>query len=149
MFVGNRPDPRDTRAAACMVATMYIDSCTTQGKYTRHVLRESFRDGRKVKHRTIANLSHCSTEEIAAIRLALKHKDDLAELTSITEAVSLRQGLSVGAVWVVYDIARRLGIAAARGPSREGKLALWRVIARVINQGSRLSSVRLAGAPEV
>ena len=149
MFVGNRPDPRDTRAAACMVATMYIDSCTTQGKYTRHVLRESFRDGRKVKHRTIANLSHCSTEEIAAIRLALKHKDDLAELTSITEAVSLRQGLSVGAVWVVYDIARRLGIADALVPSREGKLALWRVIARVINQGSRLSSVRLAGAPEV
>ena len=124
---------------------MYIDSCTTKGKYTRHLLRESFREDGKVKHRTIANLSHCSAEEIAAIRLALKHKDDLAELATVTETVTLRQGLSVGAVWLVHDIARRLGIAEALGPSREGKLALWQVIARVIDQGSRLSAVRLAG----
>jgi len=38
-----------------------------------------------------------------------------------------------------------LGITAALGPTREGKLALWQVIARVIDQGSRLSAVRLAG----
>ena len=30
------------------------------------------------------------------------------------------------------------------GSTREGKLALWQVIARIINQGSRLSAVRLA-----
>ena len=36
--------------------------------YTRVLLRESFRDQGKVKHRTIANLSACSPEEIAAIR---------------------------------------------------------------------------------
>ena len=40
--------------------------------------------------------------------------------------------------------ARRLGIAQALGTTREGKLALWQVIARVIDQGSRLSAVRLA-----
>lgn len=137
--------PLDTGGAAYIVATMYIDSCTTQGKYTRHLLRESFRDGRKVRHRTIANLSHCSAEEIAAIRLALKHKNDLAELATITEAVTLRQGLSVGAVWLVHDMARKLGITESLGPSRQGKLALWQVIARVIDQGSRLSAVRLAG----
>jgi len=38
-----------------------------------------------------------------------------------------------------------LGDHAALGPTREGKLALWQVIARVIDQGSRLSAVRLAG----
>jgi len=124
---------------------MYIDSCTTKGKYTRHLLRESFRQDGKVKHRTIANLSHCLAEEIGAIRLALKHKDDLAELATVTETVTLRQGLSVGAVWLVNGIARQIGIADALGPSREGKLALWQVIARVIDQGSRLSAVRLAG----
>ena len=42
-----------------MVATMYIDTCKT-GKYVRHLLRESYRDGGKVKHRTIANISSCS-----------------------------------------------------------------------------------------
>src|SRR5215831_20100647 len=39
----------------------------------------------------------------------------------------------------------RLWIAAL-GPSRDGLLALWQVIARVIDQGSRLSAVRLARA---
>src|SRR5262249_30956406 len=43
-------------------------------------------------------------------------------------------------------VARRLGIEQALGTTREGKLALWQVIARVINQGSRLSAVRLAMA---
>ena len=47
--------------------------------------------------------------------------------------------LSVGAVWVVYQLARQLGIAEALGNRREGKLALWQVLARVIDQGSRLS----------
>jgi len=42
-------------------------------------------------------------------------------------------------------MARQLGITDALGSSRQGKLALWQVIARVIDQGSRLSAVRLAG----
>jgi transposase len=130
---------------------MYVDTSTVkQGdkSYTRHLLRESYREGKKVKHRTIANLSHCSEEEIAAIRLALRHKKNLAELTTTCreQAFSQRQGLSVGAIWTVYDIARQIGVAAAFGTTRDGKLALWQVIARVIDQGSRLSAVRLAGA---
>ena len=100
----------------------------------------------KVKHRTIANLSGCNEEEIEAMRLALKHKKDLSQLISVTQAVSLRQGLSVGAVWLIFDIAKQLGITEALGHSRQGKLALWQVIARVIDQGSRLSAVRLAGS---
>jgi hypothetical protein len=107
-------------------------------------LRESFREGAKVKHRTIANLSGCTSEEIEAMRLALKHKGDLTALGSVASDIGLRQGVSVGAVWVVYDLARELGVIDALGPSREGRLALWQVMARVIDQGSRLSAVRLA-----
>jgi len=62
---------------------MYVDSSTIKvgdKVYTRHLLRESYREGKTVKHRTIANLSHCSPEEIEAIRLALRHKKDLTEL---------------------------------------------------------------------
>ena len=130
---------------------MYLDTSTVkQGdkSYTRHLLRESYREGKKVRHRTIANLSHCSDEEIAAIRLALRHKKNLTELTTKDkeQAFSQRQGLSVGAVWSVYDIARQIGVVEAFGTTRDGKLALWQVIARVIDQGSRLSAVRLAGA---
>ena len=35
------------------------------------------REGGKVKHRTLANLSHCSDEEIEAIRIALKGKKQI------------------------------------------------------------------------
>jgi len=125
---------------------MYVDASTSQGKYKRYLLRENYRENGKIKHRTIANLSKCSEEEIAAIRLALKHKKDLSKLAAASEVVSLHQGLSVGAVWLVFDIARELGIVEALGNSREGKTALWQLIARVISQGSRLSAVRLAGS---
>src|SRR5216684_5392310 len=132
-----------------MVATMYVDTShiTRGGKtYTRHLLRESYRANGKVLHRTIANVSHCSAAEIAALRLALRHKEDLEHLGNIQDAITLKQGLSFGAVWTVYHVARRLGIEQALGTTREGKLALWQVIARVIDQGSRLSAVRLAMA---
>jgi len=125
---------------------MYVDTSKSQGKYVRHLLRENYRENGKIKHRTIANISRCSDEEIEAIRLALRHKKDLSSLVSLNSDLSLCQGLSIGAVWLVYDIARQLGITKALGPSREGKLALWQVIARVIDQGSRLSTVRLAGS---
>ena len=129
---------------------MYVDTSTVRsakGKtYTRHLLRRSYREGGKVKHRTIANLSPCSPKEIEAIRLALRHKQDLTALVSLKDDLRIEQGLSVGAIWTVFDVARRLGIVAALGPTREGKLALWQVIARVIDQGSRLSAVRLAGS---
>src|SRR5216683_4324840 len=130
-----------------IVATMYIDtSHITRGDktYTRHLLRESYRANGKVLHRTIANVSQCAAAEIEALRLALRHKENLEHLGTIQDAITLQQGLSFGAVWTVYQVARRLGIAKALGTTREGKLALWQVIARVIDQGSRLSAVRLA-----
>ena len=128
---------------------MYIDTShiTRGGKtYTRHLLRESYRANGKVLHRTIANVSHCSAAEIEALRLALRHKEALEHLGTIQDAVTLKQGLSFGAVWTVYHVARRLGIEKALGTTRAGKLALWQVMARVIDQGSRLSAVRLAMA---
>jgi Transposase DDE domain len=128
---------------------MYIDTShiTRGGKtYTRHLLRESYRAHGKVLHRTIANVSHCSAAEIEALRLALRHKEALEHLGTIQDAVTLKQGLSFGAVWTVYHVARRLGIEKALGTTRAGKLALWQVMARVIDQGSRLSAVRLAMA---
>jgi len=121
-------------------------SRSKEGKkiYQSVLLRESYREGGKVKKRTVANLSHCTPVEIAAIKMALNHKSDLAQLGSLEQSVELQEGLSVGAVFAVHQIAKRIGIAKALGSGFEGKLALWQVIARVIDQGSRLSAVRLA-----
>jgi hypothetical protein len=126
---------------------MYVDVSHIRraGKtYTRYLLRESYRENGKVKHRTIANLSGCSAAQIEAIRLALRHKDNLSALGISPSDISIKQGLSYGAVHVVREVARSLGIVDALGATRDGRLALWQVIARVIDQGSRLSAVRLA-----
>jgi hypothetical protein len=111
--------------------------------YQSIYLRESFRVGDKVQKRNIANLTHCDPEEIAAIELALKHKGDLKALNSVAQ-VEIRQGSSVGAIWTVYQVACRLGIDRALGTDFAGQLAMWQVLARVLEQGSRLSAVRLA-----
>jgi hypothetical protein len=121
---------------------MYVDKSTlrTRGKtYTRYLLRESYREEGKVKHRTLMNLSRCSPEEIAAVELALKHKGNLAELVIVREELTLRQGLSVGAVWTLWEVAKRTGVAAALGIGRAGRLALWQVLERPMS--------RSAGAP--
>lgn len=111
--------------------------------YETILLRESYREGKKVKKRTVANLTNCSKQEIAAIELAMKHKGNLNELSS-NNAPIMTEGLSIGGVWVIHEFAKRLGIVDALGNDRQGQLALWQVIARVLEQGSRLSAVRLA-----
>ncbi len=130
------------------VVTVHIDtSYSTQSgrKYHRHLLRESFREKGKVKKRTIANLSHCSEEEIAAIKLALKHKGDLTQLVSIKE-IEAREGLRIGAVYSLKVIADRIGLTRALGNDRQAKLALWQVQTRLMDQRSRLRAVRLAAS---
>ncbi len=133
-----------------IIVDMYVAITDAYSKKTkRHyksiLLRHSYREGKKVKKKTIANLSHCTPEEIEAIKLALKHKSDLSVLGSIKEEIpNIKEGLSIGAVLAVYETAKKLGIEKALGKSNNGKLALWQVIARVIKQGSRLSAVRLA-----
>jgi len=125
---------------------MYVDSSTyIQGgkTYTRHLLRESYREDGKVKNRTHANLSHCSEEEITAIKLALKYKSKLALLGSV-ENVQMEEGPRIGAVYCLHTIAQRLGLTKVLGKTQEGLLALWQIYARLIDQGSRLSAVRLA-----
>jgi transposase len=108
--------------------------------YKSVLLRESYREDKKVKKRTIANLSHCSEEQIDAISWALKNK---SSLPIPKEEFQIIQGRSIGGVYVLNEIANRLGISKALGASFHAKLALWLVIARILEQGSRLSATRL------
>lgn len=106
-------------------------------------LRESYREGGKVKTRNIANLKHCKPEEVAAIELALKHKNELSVLGTMKD-LEIKEGPGIGALWAIHRTATRLGLAKALGSDFQGKLALWQVLARVLDQGSRLSAARLA-----
>lgn len=126
---------------------MHIDDQTykSNGKtYRRVLLRNSYRVDGKVHHDTIASLCKCTDVEINAIKLALKHKDNLATLIDARENLQTEQGTSIGATWLLSQVAKKLGITKIIGNSKEAKLVLWLVIATLIEQGSRLSATRLA-----
>jgi transposase len=126
---------------------MFIDASTytRNGKiYRRVLLRDSYRVNGKVRHNTIANLSRCSEKEVNALKLALKNKNQLENLGNVRNDIQSKQGLSIGAVWALSQLAKKLGLTQALGNTRHSKLALWLVMACVIEQGSRLSAVRLA-----
>lgn len=129
------------------MVTMHIDDQTYQrnGKtYRRALLRNSYRKNGKVHHDTVANLSLCNEEEIEVMKFALKNKKNLTALKIPGEKIQTRQGMIVGAVWLLYQLAKRLGIVKALGNRKEAKLALWMVISAVIGSVSRLSATRLA-----
>jgi len=129
---------------------MYIERIKSRQKnkvYEQVLLRESYRESgaarSAVKKRTLLNLTKYPPEVVEAIELALKNKDDLSVLGTAQD-ISLQQGQSIGGVYVLFQMAKRLGLEKALGADQSGKLALWQIIARVLDQGSRLSAVRLA-----
>ena len=113
---------------------MYVDTATyvRSGKtHKRYLLRTSYRENGKVKKKTVASLCSLTQNEIDSLKLALKHKSDLSTLSSIKSA-KVRQGKSYGAVVALKSLADELGITKALGNSKEGVIALWQVISRVL-----------------
>lgn len=131
---------------------MFIVKNTSKHKsgkvYHSVLLRQSYREDGKVKKRTIANLSNCTEEEINAINHALKNKSSMLTPNQDND-FEIIQGRSIGSVHVLHTIAERLGIIDALGSSYHAKLALWLVIARILEQGSRLSATRLDGQYDI
>src|SRR2546427_11468239 len=97
---------------------MYLTETTLTGPngttYRCVLLRQSYREGGEVKNRTIANLSHCPHEEVEAIRLVLKHKDDITVLGIWIVVNEIADVRSVGAICAVYERARLIVIEAER-----------------------------------
>ena len=125
---------------------MHIDDqkYTVNGRtYRRVLLRNSYRRDGKICHDTIANLTSSDEDEINAMKFALANKRELASMR-IPAKVSSRQGQTVGAVWLLHQLAKRLGVVKALGRGEEAKRSLWMVIAAVIGSVSRLSATRLA-----
>jgi transposase len=117
--------------------------------YQQILLRESYREPgehrSKVKKRTLLNLTKYPENVVKAIELALKHRHNLPELERLLSgSFSHKQGPAIGAVWVLQSLSQDTGVAQALGKSRNGLLCLWMVMARLIDQGSRLSATRLA-----
>lgn len=117
---------------------MYIAAIPNRSSPPAILLRESFRHQGKVKSRTLANLSDWAPSRIEALRKALHGDFDNLAVSDPTV------GTVFGLLHALKHVAEDLGITAALGKSRLGKLALLIVLVRLAHQGSRLSSVRWA-----
>ena len=119
---------------------MYIESVPNRAFPPAILLRESFRDGGRVKKRTLANLSKLPTAAINALRRILRGE----RLVSPDDAFSCLRSLPHGHVAAVLATVRKLGLPAllARSPSRLRDLVLALLVARVIDAQSKLATAR-------
>jgi hypothetical protein len=107
--------------------------------YETHLLRRSYRQDGKVKHETLANLSHLPAEAIELVRRTLKGETFVAA----ADAFQITRSLPHGHVALVWQVARQLGLPALLGPAgRLRDLAMALVVARVIQPGSKLATTR-------
>jgi hypothetical protein len=116
----------------------YVAKSGEQRVYESVLVRRTYRDGGKVRHETLANLSALPEQAVAAIEATLKGE----RLVPAGQAVTITGSLPHGHVAAVHAMAAKLGLPALLGPAgRARDLALALVISRVVRPGSKLSTL--------
>ena len=120
---------------------MYVTRVPNRGSPPAVLLRESYREGGKVKTRTLANLSRWPEHKVDKLQRALKGPPPAI---SLSEAFEITRSLPHGHVAAVLGSARRLGIEELidPAPSRWRDLVTAMLIAQVIGPGSKLAFAR-------
>jgi hypothetical protein len=107
-------------------------------EYVSWLVRRSFRDGDKVRHETLANLSALPPAAIEAVRASLAGKTLVATGDGLRTVRSLPHG-HVAAVWAV---AKSLGLPALLGPAgRSRDLAMALIVSRVVAPAPKLATL--------
>jgi hypothetical protein len=116
----------------------YVAKSGAQRVYQSVLLRRTYREGGKVKHETLANLSMLPAEALAALEAALKGQT----LVPAGGEFTIVRSLPHGHVAAVAAMARQLGLPALLGPAgRRRDIVLALVISRVIRPKSKLSTL--------
>ena len=116
----------------------YTDKQGRRRDYESAYLRRTYRDGGKVKHETLANLSGLPEGTVDSIEAALKG----TALVPAAGAVTITRSLPHGHVAAVHAMAVKLGLPALLGPPcADRDLALALIIARVVAPASKLSTL--------
>src|SRR5437773_12092344 len=117
----------------CAIYTlMYITAVPNRHSPPAILLRESFRDGDKVRTRTLANLTSWAPERIEALRPALK-----GEFDGLTGDLQPACRSCFAALFVLKQLAERAGLLAVLGRERWAQLALCAILAPAAAQASR------------
>lgn len=119
---------------------MHIDGVPNRTSRPTYLLRESYREGKKVRKRTLANLSALSDEQIEAIRAVLSGQS----MHPVEELWRATRSRSHGAVQAVRVAMQRLGFEAllASRRSRERDAVCAMVAARVLAPHTKLATTR-------
>ena len=119
---------------------MHIDVVPNRNSRPAYLLRESYREGSRVRKRTLANLSALSDEQLLAIR-AILQGHTLYPSEALFEVSQSRAQGHVEAVSVAMS---RVAIPALLGsrPSRERDVVLAMVAARIIAPNTKLATTR-------
>jgi transposase len=104
------------------------------------LLRESYRDGKTVRKRTLANLSALPADQIELIRQVLRG-EKLVAPASLFEIDASRHHGHVQAVWLAMQ---RLGLAQllSTRPCAERQRVLAMIAARILSPHSKLATTR-------
>jgi hypothetical protein len=122
----------------------HVATIKTKGKdgvvYTSHLLRRSYREGGKVRHENLGNLSHLPAEIIEVIRAMLAGR----RLVDLDEDFEIKRSLPHGHVAAVLGVLRDLDLERLLGRERcrERDLVVAMICQRLIGPGSKLSATR-------
>ncbi|WP_435870355.1 IS1634 family transposase [Mycobacterium heckeshornense] len=116
----------------------YVDKAGNVRRYESVLVRRTYRDGKKVRHETLANLSKLPADVIAAVEGTLKGQ----VLVPAGSEFTITRSLPHGDVAAVAAMARQLGFPALLGPAcRSRDLVFALIISRVIQPASKLSTL--------
>ena len=120
---------------------MYIETVPNRNSRPAILLREGWREGKRVRKRTLANLTHWPAPKLERLRRVLKDEP----LVSPEEVFVIERSLAHGHVEVVLHALRRLKFAALLDaqPCRERSLVLAMVVERLLHPASKLATTRL------
>ena len=120
---------------------MYVTRVPNRGSPPAVLLRESYREGGKVKTRTLANLTRWPEHKVEKLQRALK---GLPTSRDLSETFEITRSLPHGHVAAVLGTARALGIEELIDPtpSRRRDLVVAMLVAQVIDPGSKLATAR-------
>jgi hypothetical protein len=118
---------------------------TIKGKtYESVLLRQSYRRGRQVKHRTLASLTALPSHLVDAIEGMLKGES----WVPAGDALIIQRSWPHGHVAAILGTARRLELESLLEPepSHQRDLVLAMIVARVLQPASKLATTRLWGS---
>jgi transposase len=124
---------------------MHVDRIPNRTSPPAYLLRETYREGSKVRKRTLANITHWPPAKIEALRRLLRD-----ELLGGDQAagLSLLRSLPHGHVAAALGMLRKVGLdrvlsQGGRQPAREVALCIAMMVARIIDPVSKLATARV------